>query len=136
MNAKELIQKLNEIAPSIAIETIWSQDTNASWRDAGDWTKGQQAKNWFPWQSEVRATAISNGKLITGHAYLGATWERRGKDPAESNPDISGYLPQMIWKALDELDTVEPALLKQKDAAIALIDKEMSDRYTAQKTTP
>jgi hypothetical protein len=34
---------------------------------------------------------------------LGGTWEKAGDIPEESNPDISGYEPQMTIEALEEL---------------------------------
>lgn len=75
------------------------------------------------WRSEVRASAIVAGKLVSGSAYLGGIWEKCGDKAADSNPEISGYLPQMIEEALRELgrQTTDLALSNQIIAALAVI---------------
>jgi hypothetical protein len=117
--AADLLARLAQVAPSIAIKTIWGHDTDARWDiedptlDPGDFTA---------WQSEVRASAIANGRHVSGNAYLGGTWERFGDNPAKSNPEISGYLPQMIQKALQNLRPSLPLDLQVEcDAALAEI---------------
>ena len=44
-----------------------------------------------------------HGETKAGSDYLSGTYERADDDPNESNPFISGYLPDMIARALDEL---------------------------------
>jgi len=131
---KNLIAELNKIAPSIAIETIWSHDLDADFKDLADCNCGPR-KNWRAWQSEVKATAINGGLLITGNAYLGGTWERAGKHPSKSNPEISGYLPQMIEEALIMLGSQcrkTDKVLPEIHAAIAAVKAEMKRSYDEQ----
>jgi hypothetical protein len=99
---------LTHLAPSIVIETLWEHDPDAhsEWKTLaapGNALHGEDPDNWECWQSEVRARAIWNGTLLTGSAYLGGTWEKAGDDPRKSNPEISGYEPQMTDEALTEL---------------------------------
>jgi hypothetical protein len=106
----DLQKKLAQIAPSISIKTIWEPDTDCGpiSQDC-DGFNSEDDHKWEAWQSEIRATAICNGEKITGSAYLGGTWERAGDNPAESNPNISGYEPQMTVEALNELMGQIPA---------------------------
>ena len=68
-----------------------------------DGFEDENPADWQAWQSEIRATAILDGEEVSGCAYLGGTWEKAGDIPEESNPDISGYEPQMTIEALEEL---------------------------------
>lgn len=114
---------LAAIAPSIAIETIWSHDEDAEW-DIED--PSLDPDDFQAWQSEVRASAIVSGKLLSGSAYLGGTWERFGDHPSKSNPDISGYFPQMLDEALADLanqcPTMEPLISDARAALTAAKD--------------
>jgi hypothetical protein len=99
---------LTHLAPSIVIETHWEHDPDAysDWKTLaapGNCFHGEDPDDWEAWQSELRATAIWNGTFLTGSAYLGSTWEKAGDDPRKSNPEISGYEPQMTDEALTEL---------------------------------
>lgn len=91
---------LAKAAPFIAVETIWSHDDSARW-DFED--PSMQEDDYQAWQSEVKVSAIVAGQMVSGSAYLGGTWEKFGDNPRESNPDISGYFPQMLDEALEEL---------------------------------
>lgn len=96
--------ELAKIAPSISIETIWEHD-----HDCGPISKEccgfdeSEDDEWTAWQSEVKASAIIGGELVTGSAYLGGTWEKASDVPWESNSEISGYEHQMTVEALREL---------------------------------
>jgi hypothetical protein len=100
MKKQEIMEAVAIAAPSIHLETIWSFDEDARW-DIDD--PELDPEDFTPWQSEVRATCIHNGQFVTGHAYLGGTWEKYGDSPEKSNPDISGYFPQKAEEALSEL---------------------------------
>lgn len=104
----ELQKDLAKIAPNISIRTIWEEDPDSwsEWRDLskpGNCFENESRDDWQPWQSEIRATAICDGREISGSAYLGSTWEKAGDNPAVSNPEISGYERQMTEEALREL---------------------------------
>ena len=99
----ELQKRLATVAPSIQIGTIWEPDP-----DLYDIRKDcdgfdEDPNDWQAWQSEVRASAVVEGDLVTGSAYLGGTWERAGDSPNDSNPEISGYESGMTCDALKEL---------------------------------
>jgi hypothetical protein len=104
-----LQQELAVICPNISIETIWEHDPDHEGefkslsKNPGDCFYGEDWNGWERWQSEIRATAIVAGEQVSGSAYLCGTWERLGDHPSVSNPDISGYEPDMIIKALEEL---------------------------------
>ena len=102
---KTALQKqLAKVAPSLCIQTLWEHDPDHyDIRKDCDGFDDEDPDDWQAWQSEVRATCIYDGEEITGSAYLGGTWEKAGDDPAESNPEISGYEPQMAVEALEEL---------------------------------
>lgn len=99
-----LQKHLATIAPSISIETNWEHDPDCrNIQDDCDGFEDENPEDWQCWQSEIRATAIQCGEEVTGHAYLGGTWEKAGDVPSESNPTISGYEDQMTVEALEEL---------------------------------
>lgn len=119
---------LAKVVPSICIRTLWEHDP-----DMHDITKDcdmppeTNPDDWQAWQSEVRATAIIDGEEVSGSDYLGGTWEKAGDLPEESNPDISGYEPQMTREALGQLRgqverlNPESPLLLEIDAALKAI---------------
>jgi len=114
---------LATIAPSISIQTEWSHDSDLrDIRKDCDGMDDENPEGWQAWQSEVSASAIVNGEIVSASAYLGGTWEKAGDNPHESNPDISGYEPQMTAEALTELLTLAPAYSGEIHAAIAHIN--------------
>jgi hypothetical protein len=116
---------LATIAPSISIRTIWEHDPDMhDIRKHCDGFDDEDPDDWQAWQSEIRATAICNGEEITGSAYLGGTWEKAGDNPAESNPDISGYENQMTVEALEDLPELSEDLAAQVCAAIEYLKQE------------
>lgn len=119
----ELQKVLSTIAPSILIRTIWEHDPDSRFSDLaapGCCFEDEDPADWQAWQSEIRATAIVNGEEITGSAYLGGTWESYGDNPAQSNPEISGYEMDMTMEALNELDrqTTDETSTSQIHAAL------------------
>lgn len=112
-------------APALAFKTLWEHDPDCERefrelsRHPGDCFFGEDRDDWQPWQSEVQVSAIVAGELLTGSGYLGGTWEKYGDNPAESNPDISGYWWDKASEALDELDgqSDDPAFADQIDRA-------------------
>jgi len=113
---------LATIAPSISIQTEWSHDSDLrDIRKDCDGMDDENPEDWQAWQSEVSASAIVNGEIVSASAYLGGTWEKAGDNPHESNPDISGYEPQMTAEALTELLTLAPAYSAEINAALAHI---------------
>ena len=95
---------LRKAAPSIAFSIDWRPDIGADpIHEACDGYTAEYAPEWQAWCSKVTAAAIIDGETKAGSDYLSGTYERTDDDPNESNPFISGYLPDMIERALDEL---------------------------------
>lgn len=106
----DLQKELAKFAPHISIQTIWEHDPDHfDIRKDCDGFDDENPEDWQAWQSEVRATAIADGEEFSGSSYLGGTWEKAGDLPEESNPDISGYEPQMTAEALEELSKSLPS---------------------------
>lgn len=106
----DLQKELAKLAPHISIKTIWEHDSDLrDIREDCDGFDDENPEDWQAWQSEARATAIADGEAFSGSAYLGGTWEKAGDLPEESNPDISGYEPQMTAEALEELSKSLPS---------------------------
>lgn len=110
---KSILATLATLAPSIAFRVEWTPDDDCRFDEhgmtaPGGCFHGEDPADWAAWQSEVTATAIVGGETLTGSAYLGGTWERYGDNPAESNPEISGYLLQMLDEAATELALALP----------------------------
>jgi len=123
---KTNLQKhLSTIAPSVYIRTIWSHDPDCfDIRKECDGMDDENPEDWQAWQSEIRATAIAGGEEIHGSDYLGGTWEKAGDVPEKSNPDVSGYEPDMTKAALVELRVrcKTKSLIAEIEAAIAHIE--------------
>lgn len=96
---------LQKAAPSIAFSILWEHDTDAGpiHKECDGFT-ADEADDWQAWRSEARAECILDGITRTGSDYLGGTYERADDHPERSNPFISGYLPDMFDRALDDLE--------------------------------
>jgi hypothetical protein len=138
-NMKTKLQTtLSTIAPQIEISTHWEHDPDhKDIRRDCDGMDDEDPDDWQAWQSEIRASAVSLGEIQSGSAYLGGTWERAGDNPAESNPDISGYENGMTTEALRELrntlGTECPLLIEQIDKAISYCEAEAQRSYDEQR---
>lgn len=123
-NMKTELQKaLASLAPSICIKTTWEHDPYC--RDIRQDCEGMEDEDpddWQAWQSEVSASAIINGEEVSASAYLGGTWEKATDHPETSNPDISGYEPDMTVGALTGLLQLAPSLSDEITAAVAHIE--------------
>lgn len=105
-------------APSLAFTTLWEHDDYCE-----ECFEGEDRDDWQPWQSEVKVSAIVAGEILTGSGYLGGTWEKYGDNPAESNPDISGYFWGKASEALDELETATETAAFRSEALADQIDR-------------
>jgi hypothetical protein len=137
----ELQKRLATVTSSISIVTLWEHDP-----DCGPVSKEcdgfapEEDDGWQAWQSEICATAILESEEIEGSAYLGGTFEKAGDNPAESNPEISGYENQMTQEALEELrdrctgGTAQAGvILLEIEAALAMLKRESAESYAAQR---
>ena len=140
---------LATLVPSVAFRTDWEPDNDCRFDEhgmtaPGGCFHGEDPDDWQCWQSDTSARAIVGGQVLTGHAYLGGTWERYGDDPAEVNPDVSGYLPQLLDEAAEALllsmrDRVPDAgfapvsLVEEVNKARAYLSTVMRHRYDEQR---
>ncbi len=97
MKTPECIELLKESRPDIAITVSWEPDHYFSWD--GD---GEDPRNdgYDPHNVTVTASVIRNGELIQSHAYLGGCYSKNG---GEDDPEISGYLDQLVNEAVEGL---------------------------------
>lgn len=133
----ELQKRLATVAPSISIVTLWEHDPELrDIRDDCDGFDDENPEDWQAWQSEIRATATVVGEEIAGNDYLGGTWEKAGDNPAESNPEISGYENSMTQEALCSLAAGIPdgsPIQAEIEAALAMLKTEAAESYAKQR---
>lgn len=104
MTGRERIEALKLSRPDVAIEVIRSYDREAVWDGDEPISDVYEC-----FDHEVKAITIRKGVLIEASAYLGGSWydlADKSADNLENLAEISGYLPQMIDEALDDLDTL------------------------------
>lgn len=87
---------LRKIAPSISFSVELSEDHNYRWDGDGP---DPAEDGYVPYDVDVTAKAIVDGDEIVGRASLGGHYQK----PGEPDPEIGGYLPQMLQEAADEL---------------------------------
>jgi len=119
-----LQKALATVAPSISIQTIWTEDESPdnSIFSKGCGLYGEDPDDWACWESAIEATIIHNGEMVTGSAYMGGTWEKYGNNPTKTNPDISGYEPQMVEEALEELKALFGVPPKEIETALSFLN--------------
>lgn len=93
---RPLIEKLGQVAPSIAFSVRWEEDPNFRWDGDG---LDPAEEGFIAYDVDVAARAIVNGKLEEGEAHLGGSYSK----PGEHDPDIHGYLNDLLQEALDRL---------------------------------
>lgn len=134
MTATEILAKLKQLAPNIAITTATTPDPHFEWDGDGP---DPQDEGYEPCDVDVTATAILDGELVEGEASMGGHYVS-DDDP---DPDFGGYLPQMIEESLQDLaeamtdkqaSGMTYAIGIQIESAITFIKAEMKDRYDRQ----
>lgn len=120
-------EDLKRIAPSIAFSVTWEIDPYFRWDGDGPDPRGE---GYEPHDVDVRARAIVGGEVVEGFASLGGVYEKLG----EFDPDIHGYLLEMLDEAVDDLSKeVSGRLLTEAKAARRYLKKAMHARYEAQQ---
>jgi hypothetical protein len=104
----ELQTTLATLAPLVSINTSWGYDDDADMSifHAGNALENEKPRDWECWQSEIKATTIHNGEIVSGSAYLGGNWYRIGE---ATDHTVSGYEKQMTVEALEDLQKQLPA---------------------------
>lgn len=118
--------KLRELAPSVSFEVEWSPDEDARWEK--EW--GEQG-NFEAYNTDVRAKAIVKGEIIEGWECMGGTWEI----PDKKDPEIGGYLPQMLLGAAEDLmkQVIPMELEKELTACVLFLKALLRERWEAQQ---
>lgn len=123
-------EQLVAIAPSIEFSVSWSPDHDGRWNEK-EWGDQGEVECF---NVDVSARAIVRGKMLEGNGYLGGCWEV----PGDFDPDIHGYLPQMLQGAIDELLKAlerhggDGVIAMQAFNALSFLKKEMEERYDKQ----
>jgi len=119
--------RLAEIAPSVAFGVEWTLDPDCVWDGDEDFP----IEDYVAYDTDVYAKAIVAGVEIEGVARMGGTWEKR----EEIDPEIGGYLPQMLLGAAEDLFEIagaSPAICTELLAAITFLKQVLQERYDAQ----
>lgn len=92
-----LQKQLARAAPSILIETLYSEDPYSPWdfEDASICQGDHECLN-----ATVRALVVVGGNSVTGSDALGGVWSEIG---GTRDPEIGGYERQMTGAALENL---------------------------------
>lgn len=129
MTAEQIFSRLKELAPLVAFTVTHAPDHYFSWDGDGP---DPRDEGYDPHDVTVSAATIHAGTVATGENYLGGHYIK----PGEPDPEISGYLPQMLDEAADELTAALPAAhpaRPQLAAVVAFLSQEMRDRYAADR---
>lgn len=93
---RAIFERLDKIAPDIDFNVEWEEDPSFEWDGEGP---DPREEGYVPHDVRVSAMVVIEGKEIVGDAYLGGTYDK----PDEQDPDIHGYLPQMLSEAVVNL---------------------------------
>lgn len=126
------IHALSRIAPRIALTVTWEPDYDFVWDgDGPDPTDaGYQA-----YDVKVSAKTVVDGSLLVGDEYLGGSYAK----PGQFDPDINGYLPQLLQEAVIALGRQIPGrralqgLRDEVKAAKEYLTTVMHRRYAEQQ---
>lgn len=121
------LRGLKSVAPSIAFSVSWEIDPYFRWDGDGP---DPREEGYEPHNVDVYARAVVGGEVIEGRASLGGVYEK----PGEFDPDIHGYLPQMLKETVDEISKeFRGRLLSEAKAAKKYLKDAMRARYEAQR---
>jgi len=99
MNTLSKIESLKKSNPEIVITVEWELDEYFEWDGDGP---DPQDEGFSSYTVIVRAYRIAKGELETGAATLGGCYS---KDAGKDDPEISGYLDQLIEDSLKDLNS-------------------------------
>lgn len=132
---KTLRTKLAKLAPNISFSVEYTLDPHFQWDGDGP---DPRDDGFEPFDVDVFARAIVAGETLEGRNSLGGCYEK----PGEWEPDIGGYLPQMLDEAIDELaldrqrtfpKTFPKSIATQARAAKKYLSDYMHRSYVAQQ---
>ena len=91
-----IFAKLKKVAPNIAFSVERTSDPNFVWDGDGP---DPAEEGYVAYDVDVYARAIVDGEVVEGQDSLGGVYDL----PDELDPDVNGYLPQMLEEATVEL---------------------------------
>jgi len=118
-------KSLNRVAPNIAFALEYTEDPNFVWDGDGP---DPSEEGFVAYNIKACAMTVGKGEFMEGCNYLGGCYEK----PGHFDPDIGGYLPQVLEAAVSELATVKGLpenLRKQTEAASKWLKNEMRRLY-------
>jgi len=118
--------KLKDLAPGVAFSVEWSPDPHSLW----DPQWGDQ-EEFEAFDVDVFARTIEAGEIIERFSSLGECWEI----PDKKDPEIGGYLPQMLQEAAKELLDVAGSheISEQLGAVVQFLKQLMQERWETQQ---
>lgn len=117
---------LRRIAPNIAFSVEHTEDPNYRWDGDGP---DPAEDGYVAYDVDVFARAIEGGEIVEGQDSLGGVYEI----PGEFDPDIGGYLPQMLAGAIDELKSEVRGPLREQALAADKFMDEVSHAISAEQ---
>lgn len=111
ITAEKIFSDLKRVAPLIAFNTEWEEDPSFVWDGDGP---DPAEDGYVAYDVDVYARAVVDGVLAEGRDSLGGSYTM----PDKKDRMVSGYLPDMISRAADELaGMTSGAIKKQAEAA-------------------
>jgi hypothetical protein len=123
-DARQIYATLRKIAPNIRFSAEWNQDESFVWDGNPD--DDPTEFGYVAHDVDVTARAIVYGDDVEGRQSLGGVYDK----PYEKDPDIHGYLPQMLEEAAADLERqVTGEWKKQLQAARKYLKEVLRGRY-------
>lgn len=127
VRAGDIFSDLRKIAPNLSFSTKWTEDPSFVWDGDGP---DPAEQGMVAYDVDVFARAIIDGIMAEGRESLGGCYD----EPHKRDPDIHGYLPQMLEEATQELSkSVSGPLQRQCAAAIKYLKGVMRQNYEAER---
>lgn len=127
--APAIFRELKRIAPDIAFAVDWEEDHHFKWDGDGP---DPREEGYRFYDVRVSAKTIIHGEEYEGKEYLGGV---DGK-PDEQDPDVHGYLPQMLLEAVASMMGDLPDTMSQALEAKKYMERVLHTRYANQNRKP
>lgn len=126
--AEKIVRTLRQLAPSVGYDVSWEEDESFVWDGEGPnpMTEGYVAHNVY-----VIIQVIMEGHLYRLTETLGGVYDK----PGEEDPEIHGYLPQMLEEVTARMMKREmpSPLLAQLRAAHQYLKEVLKIRHKRQR---
>jgi hypothetical protein len=120
---EQVWQTLRRLAPSVVFSIHREIDRDFAWDGDGP---DPEEEGYKPYNIEVKTAIIAEGRLIEHSEYLGGSYDK----PGDFDPDVHGYLPQMLLEALNGLPKNVPKYLDAEiEKASTFLKQVIKARY-------